>query len=128
MRFACWITKATKYTLRIWKALPRQQWLHQRASLLPFYVRCLPCCLWSSDLFIQLLWSTPSFFLTYILLILILTLTLTLTLILILKLMEYEQLLYNDSFSHHEILGFVFCFLIISNQTVLHLLCFLIQI
>ena len=38
MRFACWITKATnthsEYVTLI--AFPRQQWLRQRASMLPY--------------------------------------------------------------------------------------------
>jgi len=77
-----------------------------------FHVHCLPCCLWSSELYVQLLWSTSSFFHTHILLVLI----------------HYEQLLYKGLFFQHEILGFVFCFPVISHQTVLYLLCFLIQI
>jgi len=40
MRIACWMMKATgtrsKYVLPI--ASPRQQWLHERASLLRLYV------------------------------------------------------------------------------------------
>jgi hypothetical protein len=45
MRFACWTNKATdthsEYTIFI--AIPRQQWLHERASLLHLYVHCLSC-------------------------------------------------------------------------------------
>jgi fatty acid desaturase len=44
MRFACWITKA-KYTHReyvILIAFPKQQWLHERASVLRYtYIACL---------------------------------------------------------------------------------------
>jgi hypothetical protein len=44
MRFACWITKATdthsEYVILL--ALPRQQWLHERASMLRHtYIACL---------------------------------------------------------------------------------------
>jgi hypothetical protein len=44
MRFACWITKATGthsgYVILI--AFPRQQWLHERASVLHYtYIACL---------------------------------------------------------------------------------------
>jgi hypothetical protein len=39
MRFACWITRATdthsQYVILI--AFPRQQWLHERASILRLY-------------------------------------------------------------------------------------------
>ena len=42
MRFACWVTKATdthtEYVILI--ALPLQQWLHERASVLR-YIVCL---------------------------------------------------------------------------------------
>jgi hypothetical protein len=45
MRFACCITKATdthsQYVILI--ALPRQQFLSERASILPLYVHCLSC-------------------------------------------------------------------------------------
>jgi hypothetical protein len=41
---------------------------------------------------------------------------------LILVLIHYEQLLYNDSFSQHEILGFLFCFPVTSHQTVVILI------
>jgi len=34
MRIACWVTKATKHTLRIPTAFPLQQRLHERASVL----------------------------------------------------------------------------------------------
>jgi hypothetical protein len=44
MRLACWITKATdthsEYVIFI--AFPRQQWLHERASILRYtYIACL---------------------------------------------------------------------------------------
>jgi hypothetical protein len=44
LRIACRITKAnethTRYVIII--AIPRQQWLHERASLLPYiYVTCV---------------------------------------------------------------------------------------
>jgi hypothetical protein len=44
MRFACWITKATdthlEYVILI--VFPRQQWLHERASMLRYtYIACL---------------------------------------------------------------------------------------
>jgi hypothetical protein len=42
MRFACWITKAT-YTICNTYCSPWQQWLRERASVLPFYVNCLSC-------------------------------------------------------------------------------------
>jgi hypothetical protein len=50
MRIACWIYKAT-YTISEYEILfvfPLQQWLHERASLLPYtYIACLvitfPC-------------------------------------------------------------------------------------
>ena len=45
MRIICWIRKATsthsKYAIRI--ALPIQIWLHERASMIRLYVRCLSC-------------------------------------------------------------------------------------
>jgi hypothetical protein len=45
MRIACRITKATdthsEYVILI--AFPRQQWLHEHASILCLYVRCLSC-------------------------------------------------------------------------------------
>jgi hypothetical protein len=44
MRFACWITKATnthsEYVILI--ALPREQWLRERAYV-TLYVHCLSC-------------------------------------------------------------------------------------
>ena len=44
-RFACWITKATnthsEYVTLI--TFPRQIWLHESASRLRLYVRCLSC-------------------------------------------------------------------------------------
>ena len=45
MRFVCWITKATethsKYVILI--ALPQQQWLRERASILRYtYISCVP--------------------------------------------------------------------------------------
>ena len=47
MRFACWITKATKthseYVILI--AFPQQKWLHQCASMLRLYLLCLSYCL-----------------------------------------------------------------------------------
>jgi hypothetical protein len=47
MRIACWILKATnthsEYVILI--AFSLQQWLHERASLLRYYVRCLSCSL-----------------------------------------------------------------------------------
>jgi hypothetical protein len=44
MRFACWVTKATnthsEYVILI--AFLRQQWLHERASVLRYtYIACL---------------------------------------------------------------------------------------
>jgi hypothetical protein len=44
MHFACWITKATykpsEYVMIV--AFPRQQWLHERAPLLPYaHIACL---------------------------------------------------------------------------------------
>jgi len=46
MRIACWITKATdthsEYAKLI--ALPQQQWLLERASIIRLYVHCLYCC------------------------------------------------------------------------------------
>jgi hypothetical protein len=46
MRFAWWITKAIdaqwQYVIVFF---PRQQWLRERASLLPSYVHCLSCLL-----------------------------------------------------------------------------------
>jgi hypothetical protein len=47
MRFACWITKATdthsEYVIHI--ALSRQQWLRERASMLPYrYIVCFGLC------------------------------------------------------------------------------------
>jgi len=46
MRIACSITKATdthsEYVKLI--ALPQQQWLLERASMLRLYVHCLSCC------------------------------------------------------------------------------------
>jgi hypothetical protein len=43
MRFACWITKSTNTHLAcvIIIAFTRQQWLHERASMLRLYVHCL---------------------------------------------------------------------------------------
>ena len=39
MRFACWITKATDTHLI---AFPRQQWLHEHTSMLPYtYIACV---------------------------------------------------------------------------------------
>jgi hypothetical protein len=45
MRFACWITKATDTHSQcvIFIALPRQEWLGERASILRLYVNCLSC-------------------------------------------------------------------------------------
>jgi hypothetical protein len=43
MRFARWVTKATDYVILI--AFPRQQWLHERASVLRLYVHYLSCWL-----------------------------------------------------------------------------------
>ena len=47
MRIACWVPKATNTCSEyvILTAFSQQQWLHERASLLRLYVRCL--C-WSS--------------------------------------------------------------------------------
>jgi hypothetical protein len=44
MRIACWVTKATdtrsEYVILI--AFPRQQWLHERTSMLRYmYIACL---------------------------------------------------------------------------------------
>ena len=44
MRIACWVTKATEthseYVIRV--AFPRQQWLHERDSLVGYtYIACL---------------------------------------------------------------------------------------
>ena len=44
MRIACWVTKATnthsKYAILI--AVPRQQWMHERVSLLRYtYIACV---------------------------------------------------------------------------------------
>jgi hypothetical protein len=45
MRIACWITKAkntsSEYVIII--ALPLQQWLQERVSMLRFHVYCLSC-------------------------------------------------------------------------------------
>jgi len=46
MRFACWKTKATDihsdYVILI--AFPRQQWLHERASIIRYkYMACIVC-------------------------------------------------------------------------------------
>jgi hypothetical protein len=43
MRIPCWILKAknTHAEYVILTAFPRQQWLHERASVLRFYVDCL---------------------------------------------------------------------------------------
>ena len=45
MRIACWTPKATdthsEYVILI--AFPRQQWLHERASILRLSVQCLSC-------------------------------------------------------------------------------------
>ena len=43
MRFACWIHKATNRRSEyvIVTAFPPQQWLHERASVLRLYLRCL---------------------------------------------------------------------------------------
>jgi hypothetical protein len=45
MRFACWIPRATdthlKYVIVI--AIPLQQWLRERASMLRLYAHCLSC-------------------------------------------------------------------------------------
>ena len=45
MRFACLLSKATgthsKYLIFI--AFPRQQWFHERASMLRLYLHCLSC-------------------------------------------------------------------------------------
>ena len=54
MRFACWITKTTDTQSEyvIFTAFPRQQWFHERASLLRF--TCIACLvlpfLWTKDL------------------------------------------------------------------------------
>jgi hypothetical protein len=49
MRTACWIIKAadTRSEYSILTAFPRQQWLRERASILPLYVGlpCLSCML-----------------------------------------------------------------------------------
>jgi hypothetical protein len=45
MQFACWITKATdihsEYVTLT--AIPWQQWLRERASMLRLYVNCVSC-------------------------------------------------------------------------------------
>jgi hypothetical protein len=45
MRFARWIAKATgthtEYV--ILNAFPRQQWFHERTSMLPLYIYCPSC-------------------------------------------------------------------------------------
>jgi len=45
MRIACWLNKGTdthsEYVMFI--ALPQQQWLHERASMLRLYVHYLSC-------------------------------------------------------------------------------------
>ena len=45
MRVVCWISQATDTHLQcvIIIALPQQQWLHERVSILGSYVHCLPC-------------------------------------------------------------------------------------
>ena len=53
MRFACWITKATdRYSeYVILTAYPQQQWLHERAAMLPLYWHCLYCLILKVALF-----------------------------------------------------------------------------
>jgi hypothetical protein len=44
MCFACCITKARIHTLKMTlTAVPLQQWLHECASVLQFYVHCMSC-------------------------------------------------------------------------------------
>jgi hypothetical protein len=65
MRIACWITKATdthsEYVMLIY--FPRQQWSHERASMLRLYVHCLSC--WNFHTSVIAIWIGRRIFLSH---------------------------------------------------------------